>query len=77
MKGSDDLPPCVSVTGMPCFAAKAASVDGQMEKLSRELKELKDDVGRAFQSELKAVVEHLQNLVGWLKRRWRDRAFQG
>ncbi|HOQ48103.1 MAG TPA: hypothetical protein PK157_22545 [Bryobacteraceae bacterium] len=48
-------------------AAKAASVDGQMEKLSRELKELKDDVGRAFQSELKAVVEHLQNLVGWLK----------
>jgi len=48
-------------------AAKAESVDGQMEKLSRELKDLKDDVGRAFQSELKAVVGHLKDLVGWLK----------
>ena len=26
VKGSEDLPPCVSITGMPCFAAKAASV---------------------------------------------------
>src|SRR5579885_2575025 len=48
-------------------AAKAESVDGQMEKLSRELKDLKDDVGRAFQGELKAVVGHLKDLVGWLK----------
>jgi hypothetical protein len=48
-------------------AAKAESVDGQIEKLSRELKDLKDDVGRAFQSELKAVVGHLKDLVGWLK----------
>jgi hypothetical protein len=48
-------------------AAKAESVDGQMEKLSRELKDLKDDVGRAFQSELKAVVGYLKDLVGWLK----------
>jgi len=48
-------------------AAKAESVDGQMEKLSRELKDLKDDVGRAFQSELKAVVGHLKDLVGWFK----------
>jgi hypothetical protein len=48
-------------------AAKAESVDGQMEKLSRELKDLKDDVGRAFQSELKAVVGHLKDLVSWLK----------
>jgi hypothetical protein len=48
-------------------AAKAESVDGQMEKLSRELKDLKDDVGRAFQSELKTVVGYLKDLVGWLK----------
>ena len=38
-----------------------------MKKLSRELKDLKEDVGKAFQGELMLVVGILKNVVGWFK----------
>ena len=46
-------------------AAQAGTFDGQMKKLDREMKDLKDDVGKAFQSELMMVVGLLKGIVGW------------
>lgn len=40
-------------------------VTGQMKALSRELKELKDDVGAAFQGELQAAVGLLRGMVSF------------
>jgi hypothetical protein len=37
-------------------AAAAGTFDGQMAKLSRDMKDLKEDVGKAFQGELQAAV---------------------
>ena len=37
-------------------AAAAGTFDGQMKKLSREMKDLKEDVGKAFQGELQIAV---------------------
>jgi len=48
-------------------AAQAGTFDGEMKKLSREMKDLKEDVGKAFQGELKAAVEILRGFVGFLK----------
>ncbi len=48
-------------------AEAAGTFDGQMAKLSRDLKDLKEDVGKAFQGELQAVVGLLKGMVGWLK----------
>jgi hypothetical protein len=49
-------------------AAEAAqSVDGQLAKLGREVHELQQDVGKAFQGELQAFVQHLRGLVDVLK----------
>jgi len=48
-------------------AAQSGTFDGEMKKLSRELKDLKEDVGKAFQGELKAVVDMLRWLVEALK----------
>ena len=48
-------------------AEAAGTYDGQMKKLSRELKDLKEDVGKAFQGELMVVVGILKSIVGWFK----------
>ena len=48
-------------------AEAAGTFDGQMKKLSRELKDLKEDVGKAFQGELMLVIGILKNVVGWFK----------
>ena len=49
-------------------AAEAAGTNaGQMAKLGREVHELQQDVGRAFQGELQAAVGVLQGMVGWLR----------
>ena len=48
-------------------AEAAGTFDGQMKQLSRELKDLKEDVGKAFQGELMLVVGILKNVVGWFK----------
>jgi hypothetical protein len=47
--------------------AAASTFDGQMAKLGRDVKDLKEDVGRAFQGELQAVVGYLREMVTWLK----------
>ena len=49
-------------------AEAAGTFDGQMKKLSRELKDLKEDVGKAFQSELMLVVGLLKGVVGLVQR---------
>ena len=41
---------------------------GQMKKLARDMKDLKEDVGKAFQGELIAVVGLLKDVVAWLQR---------
>ncbi|HZT29410.1 MAG TPA: hypothetical protein VFA33_05980 [Bryobacteraceae bacterium] len=46
---------------------EAGTVAGQMKALGREVTDLKEDVGKAFQGELKAVVGHLKDMVAWLK----------
>lgn len=49
-------------------AAEAASTfDGQMAKLSRDMKDLKEDVGKAFQGELQGAVTLLKGMVGFFK----------
>ena len=48
-------------------AEAAGTFDGQMKKLSREMKDLKEDVGKAFQGELQAAVTLLQGMVGFFK----------
>ncbi len=48
-------------------SAKAAgTVAGQMDQLKRDVADLKDEVGAAFQGELKTVVGHFRDLVSWL-----------
>ncbi len=44
-------------------AAAAGTFDGQMTKLSRDLKDLKEDVGKAFQGELQTAVGILKSMV--------------
>jgi hypothetical protein len=57
-----------AATGIQGAAADAAqSVDGQMAQLGRDVQDLRQDVGSAFQGELKAVVGHLKDMVAWLK----------
>ncbi len=46
---------------------EAKTVAGQMKQLGRDVVDLREDVGKAFQGELQAVVGHLKNMVGWLK----------
>ena len=46
-------------------AEELGTYDGQMKKLSRDMKDLKKDVGKAFQGELQAVVTLLKDVVGW------------
>ena len=46
-------------------AEAAGTFDGQMKKLSREMKDLKEDVGKAFQGELIAVVGLLKGAVSF------------
>jgi hypothetical protein len=53
----------VSIQGSA--AAQAGTFDGQMKKLDREMKDLKDDVGKAFQGELMMVVGILKTIVGF------------
>ena len=48
-------------------AAQAGTFDGQMKKLDREMKDLKDDVGKAFQGELMMAVGILKTMVGFFK----------
>ena len=47
-------------------AAAAGTFDGQMKKLSREMKDLKEDVGKAFQGELQMAVSLLKGMVKFL-----------
>jgi hypothetical protein len=44
-------------------AAAAGTFDGQMAKLSRDMKDLKEDVGKAFQGELQTAVGILKSMV--------------
>jgi hypothetical protein len=44
-------------------AAAAGTFDGQMAKLSRDMKDLREDVGKAFQGELQAAVTILKGMV--------------
>jgi hypothetical protein len=46
---------------------EAKTVAGQMKQLGRDVVDLREDVGKAFQGELQAVVGHLKDMVGWLK----------
>ncbi|MBS1853887.1 MAG: hypothetical protein JST11_00865 [Acidobacteria bacterium] len=46
-------------------AAAAGTASGHMKALGREVEELKDDVGRTFQTELKAVVGLLRGMVSF------------
>ena len=48
-------------------AEAAGTFDGQTKKLSRDLKDLKEDVGREFQGELMVVMGIFKGMVGWLK----------
>lgn len=44
-------------------AAAAGTFDGQMAKLSRDMKDFREDVGKAFQGELQAAVTILKSMV--------------
>lgn len=46
-------------------ATEAETARGKMKALDREMKELQDDIGRAFQTELRAVVGLLRSMVGF------------
>ena len=46
-------------------AAAAGTVAGQMKAMGREVEELKDDIGKTFQDELKAVVGLLRGMVSF------------
>ena len=46
-------------------AEAAGTYDGQMAKLSRDMKDLREDVGKAFQGELIAVVGLLKGVVSF------------
>ena len=46
-------------------AEAAGTFDGQMAKLSRDMKDLKEDVGKAFQGELMLVVGLLKGMVSF------------
>jgi hypothetical protein len=46
-------------------AAAAGTASGQMKALGREVEELKDDIGKTFQTELKAVVGLLRGMVSF------------
>jgi hypothetical protein len=48
-------------------AEAAATAKGQMDKLGREIHELQQDVGKAFQGELMAVVGILRTMVGFFR----------
>ena len=54
-----------STTIQGAAAEEMNTVDGQTKKLSRDMKDLKEDVGKAFQTELSAVVALLKGVVGW------------
>jgi len=55
----------VSIQGSSAEASGTAA--GQMAKLGREVQELQQDVGKAFQGELQAAVGILKSIVGWLR----------
>jgi hypothetical protein len=46
-------------------AAAAGTAAGQMKAMGREIEELKDDIGKTFQEELKAVVGLLRGMVSF------------
>ena len=46
-------------------AAAAGTAAGQMKAMGREVEELKDDIGKTFQEELKAVVGLLRGMVSF------------
>ncbi len=46
-------------------SAAAGTASGQMKALGREVEELKDDIGKTFQTELKAVVGLLRGMVSF------------
>ena len=48
-------------------AEAAGTFDGQMQKLSRDMKDLKEDVGKAFQGELQGAVTLLKGMVSFFK----------
>jgi hypothetical protein len=48
-------------------AASAGDAEGQMKALAREVTELKEAVGGAFQDELKWVVARFRDMAGWLR----------
>jgi hypothetical protein len=49
------------------FAASAGDAEMQAKRLAVEVEELKEAVGAGFQGEFKSLIQHLRDLVGWLK----------
>ena len=49
------------------FAASAGDAEMQAKRLAVEVEELKEAVGAGFQNEFKSMIQHLLDLVGWLK----------
>jgi hypothetical protein len=45
----------------------AGTFEGEMKKLSRDIQDLKEEAGKAFQGELRSVVDRLKDLVHWLR----------